>query len=634
MCGISGIAALTPVNMAAVQAMTDALEHRGPDGEGTWCSENGHVGFGHRRLAIIDVSDKGAQPMASNDGNLAITYNGEIYNYKELRAELQELGVQFRTHSDTEVILEAYRAWGTACLDRFNGMFALAIHDQQRQSLFLARDRFGEKPLLFAMSDGVFAFASEYKALLLLETVGSDVDDTLLMRFLVDPTDALDQRAQTAFLDIQEVRPAEALTVSLQDLSVTRRTYWTVAPEEAGTKAGTADEAAAQFRELLTDAVKLRLRSDVPVGSCLSGGLDSSAITCLAATLRGAGTPYHVFTGRFPGTDADEGAWADMVVERTGVLQHESFPDGEKLLACLADFIWYNDLPVDSASQFAQWSVFASAKENSVTVLLDGQGSDEILGGYEQYFAPYLKSLAPQSETRHTEEALIRARYAGALDMHDAAAKRRIPIGLKRFLGRIAGRGSSVLLGMQPDFAASLAFLERPEKEPQDLHAALRKDALNGFLTTLLRYGDRNSMAHSREVRLPFCDHRIIEFVTQQPAHILMGDAQTKRLLREAMRGILPEPLRTRWRKQGFQPPIAHWLKGPLGQSVRQTFHDPSFQSAPYWDAAWWRRAFERFESGEITLGATLWKGFVIHQWQHHFLDRIRAGRRYAPTMH
>lgn len=628
MCGIAGIAGIRAVNASAVQAMTDLMVHRGPDGEGQWLSDNGRVAFGHRRLAIIDISEKGAQPMHDVGGTMTITYNGEIYNFHELRDELKAEGATFSTDSDTEVLLKAYAQWGEACLDKLNGMFAFAIHDARRDVIFCARDRFGEKPFLYAVGEGFFAFASEYKALLSLKGVLPDIDDARLMTFLNDPTTGLDQDNETVFAGIQQLRAGEKLTVRLQALAMERHRYWQV-PAPCQTSAIEPAEAAAEFRSILDDSIKLRMRSDVPLGSCLSGGLDSGAITCIAGSMREGTEPYHVFTGRFPGSAADEGEWASEVVAATGVTQHETFPDGDKLLDDLDDFIWMNELPVDSASQYAQWSVFRLARENHVTVLLDGQGSDEILAGYEQYFANYILAKERAGGIDASEVAAIRARYPEALSMHDGRWKSALPLPLKRMATVLTGRGSDLRLGMKPE-AAALTKGGR-SGDSIGLLEALNRDAGHGFLATLLRYGDRNSMAHSREVRLPFCDHRIAEFVMTLPVEILMGNAETKHLLRLATKGVLPEQIRTRWRKQGFLPPISEWLKGRLGEFADDIFSRPEFRNGPHWDAAWWDGAMKRFLAGESHLAANIWKPMICQVWLDGFVKKVTSMPKIAP---
>ena len=627
MCGIAGIAGLSAVNRQAVKAMTDLMAHRGPDGEGLWQTVDGRLCFGHRRLAVIDLSRRAAQPLHSADEAYCITYNGELYNYLELAERLKKTGSVFRTASDTEVVIEAYRQWGEDCVAEFNGMFAFAVYDKHRNVMFCARDRFGEKPFLFVERPGMFAFASEYKALLALEGVDADVDHQALFRFLHNPAAGLDHHRDTVFGGICQLLPAEKLVLNLNDLSWKAERYWHGAPGNE-TVDVSPDDAAAHFRELLTDAVKIRLRSDVPVGSCLSGGLDSSSITCLSRSLMGDDHPYHVFTGRFTDSPADEGPWADRIVAATGSTQHETFPTPGALIADLEDFVWLNELPVDSASQYAQWCVFKLAAEYGVTVLLDGQGADEILGGYEQYFAPYIRERRQSGADTNAEEKLIRERYPMAFSMADQGWKTSLPLWARRAAAKTLNKGSDLRFGVRPEFARHGL---QPAAPAETLHQALDRDARGGFLTTLLRYGDRNSMAHSREVRLPFCDHRIAEFVFSLPERLIMGEAQTKYLLREAMRGVLPEQIRTRWNKQGFLPPQAQWFRGGLYDIAQDVFNSSDFAQSPMWDAVWWRRVLRRLNDGEDALAAQAWKPFISELWLRKFVDRARKQPRIAP---
>ncbi|MBI05168.1 MAG: asparagine synthase (glutamine-hydrolyzing) [Pelagibacteraceae bacterium] len=628
MCAIAGIATLSAVNQLAVKAMTDLMIHRGPDGEGHWLAPDGSLCFGHRRLSIIDLTDRASQPMQDASGRLTLTYNGEIYNYKELRAELSGAGANFRSESDSEVILEAYRKWGDACLDRFNGMFAFALYDAKHDRILCARDRLGEKPFLFAEDAGFFAFASDYKALLTLEGVGPDIDDNLLAQFLVTPSNALDQDRNTLFHDIQQLLPGEKLVLNTRDLSFNVSSYWR--PLSTSVLSGVpAKDAVPAFKSLLEDAVRIRLRSDVRVGSCLSGGLDSGSITCIARDLVGDTTDYDTFTGRFPGSDSDEGTWAEIVSTASGTRSHNVFPTGEKLVESLDTFLWLNELPVDSTSQFSQWSVFEAAKNAGVTVLLDGQGGDEILAGYEQYFVPYIESRRRKGEYDPAEEKAIRDRYPLAFSERDQVWKRRLPPIPKKILARFLGRGTSAILSL--DWKNASRVREDLAVQPDDLHAALRGDAFTGFLTTLLRYGDRNSMAHSREVRLPFCDHRIYEFVRTLPVELLMGDAETKHILRRSMRGILPEPIITRWGKQGFLPPIARWLEGDLGDLADALFKSSDFSKNGFWDTSWCRQSWNRFRAGETSLAPTIWKVIITQKWRDLFLTRVSEIDRFSP---
>ncbi len=635
MCGIAGLIESLPASAHLLGRMLTQIAHRGPDGEGIWSTqlENGRaLALGHRRLAILDLTEAANQPMLDRSGRFVLTYNGEIYNYLEVAAELRTLGVSFQSHSDTEVLLEAYRHWGVSCLDRLNGMFAFALYDSVRGLLFCARDRYGEKPFLFGGDDSFFAFASEYKALLQHPGLSLDIDETRLLRAAYNPSTGLDAERDTVFRSVQQLLPGEAMEVDVHTLKRRIWRYWQITPPEKYHQRPGA-EVFADFRELLTDSVRLRLRSDVPVGSCLSGGLDSSAIVCIVRRLLGDDAPYNTFTGRFPGTHADEWHYAQQVVDAAGVASHVVEPTADGFVDDLADFMWFNELPVGGSSQYAQWSVFRLATQHGVTVLLDGQGADEILGGYEQYFAKYVAALRATGDAGRLARELpqIRARYPLALAPPARALRDRLPFRFRHWLANERGMGTSLLYGLQPDVAQQLhgesALPELPRFNP--LANALVQDSFGRFLTTLLRYGDRNSMAHSREVRLPFCDHRIAEFVMRLPPHLLMGEVQTKRLLRESMRGILPEGIRTRWNKQGFRPPQELWFKSPrfLGMA-RDVLASSRFRDSAYWLPDWWTDALRRLDAGERALSSTLWGPLIIELWRTHFVEPLVRSRQ------
>lgn len=631
MCGIFGSLSNQGMQPDTFVSCLTTMAHRGPDGSGTWFGNGGRVQLGHRRLAILDLTERGAQPMTDISGRYVITFNGEIYNYLEVRAELARLGAGFRSDSDTEVILEAYKRWGEDCIAHFNGMFAFALYDMTRGVLFCARDRYGEKPFLYSFGKDLFAFASEYKALLRHAGIPLDIDEWRLLRAAHNPSTGLDADRQTVFNAVQQLLPGEAMEVNAHTLKYRIWRYWQIQPGVLREQVDERD-VFAEFRELLIDSVKLRLRSDVPVGSCLSGGLDSSAIVCIVRQLLGEDAPYNTFTGRFPGTSADEWHYAQQAIDSTRVWSHVVEPTVDSFMEDLPEFLWYNELPVGSSSQYAQWCVFRLAKEQGVTVLLDGQGADEVLGGYEQYFAYYAQALRERGEhDRLTRELpMIRERYPLALAPAARALRDRLPFRLRHWLSNRFGLGTNLLYGLRPEVAARL-FHEKafPRLEGfNPLANALVQDSFGRFLTTLLRYGDRNSMAHSREVRLPFCDHRIAEFVFRLPPQLLMGEIQTKRLLRESMGGILPEGIRVRWNKQGFRPPQDQWFKSTaLLSRVRDTFESRAFRESPYWNARWWRQALARVEAGERSLGWTLWHPFMVEQWRATVLGRLREQR-------
>lgn len=632
MCGIAGLLSQSAPNGDVVSTMLQYMAHRGPDGTGCVefrISDATSLTLGHRRLAILDLSEAGAQPMADSTGHFVITFNGEIYNYLEIKAELQRSGATFRSHSDTEVILEAYKLWGVKCVTRFNGMYAFALFDRPSGKLFCARDRYGEKPFLFSFGRNFFAFASEYKALLQHPSIPLDYDEWRLLRAAQNVSTGLDSDRQTVFNAVQQLLPGEAMEVDVHSLRSRLWRYWQPTPSPLR-EVASEDEVFREFRDLLVDSVRLRLRSDVPVGSCLSGGLDSSAIVCIVRSLLGDDAPYATFTGRFPGTEADEWTYADMVIQGNRTLSHVTEPTVDRFMADLPDFIWSNELPVGSSSQFAQWCVFKLAREHGVTVLLDGQGSDEILGGYEQYFTRYVEALQECGETQRLakELPLIRERYPLALPPPMRGLRDKLPFRLRHWLSNQFGVGTSLSFGLRTQVAESI-LQENTQPRTAGLNplaSALEQDSFGRFLTTLLRYGDRNSMAHSREVRLPFCDHRIAEFVFRLPPHMLMGEVQTKRLLRESMRGILPEGIRTRWNKQGFRPPQDLWFESPGFRSlVRDTLGSQAFRESVYWIPTWWDNAMDRVERGQLGLGWTIWHLFIIEQWRKLFCARLRT---------
>ncbi len=626
MCGIAGIIGNRAVNENAVRAMTDIQAHRGPDDSGLWRAPDGRTVLGHRRLSIIDVSEGGHQPMEW-DG-CVITYNGEIYNYLEIRERLKQEGVVFRSDSDTEVLLAAYQKWGENCLAELNGMFAFAIFDSKRRVLFCARDRFGEKPFLFHAATDRFAFASEFKALFTLEGVATSHDSLRLLSFLQHPTRGLDDGTNTVLDDIQQLPPAHSLTLDLDQLTYQIRRYWDVRPNPDFARLSQ-KEAEEHFRDLLTSSISLRMRSDVSLGSCLSGGLDSSSIVCIARNLLGDDTPYDTFTGRFLGTEADESPWAKVVAEWTHSQCHTVDPDGDVFIDEIGPFMWHNELPVASTSQYAQWCVFRLAKEQGTTVLLDGQGGDELLGGYEQYFNAYLQSRkqGASSDELEAEQQDIRKRYPFALLSPAQKRSSSLPWSLRALAARLTGKGSDFSYGLNPDTARKiLGTFHSTVSDPSGFHpltAALYEEALHTNLPVLLRYGDRNSMGHSREVRLPFCDHRIAEFTLSLDAETLMGNIETKRLLRGALSGILPEDIRTRWSKQGFLPPQAVWLEGRLGGITREIIESRDFAQSGIWHAPWWQNLWKRFEAGEKHLAGMLWRPFIDQMWRAHFLAPV-----------
>ncbi len=624
MCGILGLVTKDAIDRDRMQACLDLLAHRGPDGDNSWQDAALGTWLGHRRLSIIDLSDGGRQPMMSPDGRFVLVFNGEIYNYVELRNELIAGGVAFQSESDSEVIIEGYRAWGEDVLSRLNGMFGLALLDRGLGKLFCARDRYGEKPFLYTRRDRFFAFGSEYKALLAIPGVPHDHDELRIVTETCQPGSSADRHRQTVFTAIEQLLPGEAMMLDIESMATRTWRWFDVdlnrpCPYKDGREAMTA------FRDLFVDSVRIRMRSDVEVGSCLSGGLDSSAIVGAARHLLGKDAVYHTFTGRFPGTSADEWHFAEMVVDRSQVASHIVEPTVDRFMADLPAFMWHNELPVGSSSQFAQWCVFHLAKQHNVTVLLDGQGADELMGGYEQYFAFYIRALKATGQTDRLARELpeIEKRYPAALADRAMRMKSAMPQRLRRSLAHMLNRGSDVRFGLKQGFSdAVMENTARGDHGSGDpLRDALYEDSFERFLTTLLRYGDRNSMAHSREVRLPFCDHRLSELVLSLPPQLIMGDVQTKRPIRQGLSEFLPEAIATRWNKQGFRPPQDLWFTSPAFLTlIGDTMGSASFRQSGVWDTRWWDSVLTRIRGGEIALGWGIWQPFIHEMWKQHFL--------------
>lgn len=626
MCGINGIIAHHTINVAAANKMNQALAHRGPDGQRTWTSANHHIVLGHARLAILDLNQQSDQPMLSANHQQILTYNGEIYNFLELKQELIRLRCNFETQGDTEVILQAYAAWGIDCVKHFNGMFAFCLIDLEKNIAFFARDRYGEKPLLFFHNKDFFSFSSEYKALFTLKEIPIHYDASRLLSFLNFSSHKLDTERDTIFNGVQQLLSAERMVLDLKTMEKKIDRYWDIT--DFSSHVISEKEAIEKFKALLFDSVRLRLRSDVKVGSCLSGGLDSTSIVAIVRELQGPDFPYHTFTGRFPGTSADEWPFAQHTVESKRVISHITEPTGEEFVRLLPRLMLDNELPFSSASQFAQWKVFQAAKQEGVTVLLDGQGADEILGGYEQYFQYYLQDIYLTSSRSEYRQELknIKARYPKALLKTHQQLTQLLSKKFQYFLAQHLNRGSNFMFGLTEDAINAVRDTPFNKKNiSSHLKSALYRDSFHHNLSTLLRYGDRNSMAHSREVRLPFCDYRIAEFVLTLPPSLLMGQTQTKRLLRESMSGLIPKVIQQRWNKQGFLPPQNNWMQHELGKYIEQILHQPEFTQRGFWNCAWWNKAWKRFQQGDHTLSNVLWKMMIGESWLQHFVKPMQT---------
>jgi asparagine synthase (glutamine-hydrolysing) len=643
MCGIAGIFSPDAAALGAIASMTAAVRHRGPDDEGyvfidsasgrAWPRrgadsvpafahqdvvgrppDGADLALGHRRLAILDLGPGGHGPMASRDERLWVSYNGEIYNYLELRAELEKRGHRFSTGCDTEVLLAAWLEWEEAALDRCNGMFAFALFDARRRRLYCARDRFGVKPLHYSWDGEQLAFASEIKAVVTHPRVPRRPDERRLLGFLA--RGALDEDGHTFFEGVRSLPASHLLTLELATRRLQVRPWYRLPPGGGGGDPGA-------IGALLEDAVRLRLRSDVDVGTCLSGGLDSSSIVALTARLRGrSDRGRRSFSIVYAEPGLDEGRFVDEVVRATGVDSARTTATAADLLRDLPALVRAQDEPIPSPGPYSHWRVMALASEAGVKVLLDGQGADETLAGYHYQFGPYLAEISRRrglAAALRAAAALRRVTGVSPGLLAGLLAYHRLPMP-KSWRNRIVGRFATH--GYVPRSALSRAYLDEHGPLPGGRHQPratlseeLRAELTSTSLPALLRYEDRNSMAFGIEARTPFLDFRLVEAALALPAEALIRDGWTKAPLREAMRGVLPEAVRMRRDKLGFPTPERRWLV-ELAGPVREWLGPGSLLATrlrPGLLDRWRNRSDE-----ELGRQRGLWRLVAAEHWLRH----------------
>lgn len=616
MCGLAGIVNLNKklVERKKIEQMIEIAKHRGPDDKGFLINQN--VGLGHCRLSIIDLSEAGHQPMSNEDGTIWIVYNGEIYNYLELREELKKNGHQFKSNTDTEVVLYAYEEWGERCLNKFNGMWAFAIWDSKNQRLFCARDRFGIKPFYYYYDkNNSFVFSSEIKQLLTLQNIHPTPNDNVIYNYLTFGFENYSE--ETSFQNIKQLLGGHSLTIDLVSESPTpiiKKWYLFFEQNLAYSKSRRQDaDYYRYFYDLLEDSIKIRLRSDVPVGSCLSGGLDSSSIVCIAnKVLRSYGS-YHqeAFTSSFVQRDLDEREYAEEIIRKTGCIKNFVFPNHETLSRDLEDLIWHQEEPFGSLSIFSQWCVMRAAKEKNIKVLLDGQGGDELFLGYERYYVYFLESLLKQLRFKNFLREFILISKNSKLSIGQLIKYFiyfSLPIVRSR---RSMQRSASVLnkdfLRVQREIGLRNFFTFKNLPELQ------KKEILCLQLPHLLRYEDRNSMAFSVEARLPFLDYRIVEFVYRLSSDYKIKNGWTKYILRQSMAGILPDKIMWRKRKIGFEVPQDYWLKA-IKPRIKERFSG-NIRSGQYIR----RKEFLRQLEDNTISPKLLWKIYNLELWMNKF---------------
>ncbi len=567
-CGFAGVlrldgAAVSPV---LLQEMGDRIAHRGPDDSGVYC--DGPFGLAFRRLAILDLSAMGHQPMATSDGQHVIVFNGEIFNFVELREELRQLGHTFRSTGDTEVLLAGYRQWGRALLPKLNGMFAFLIHDRARQLIFGARDRFGVKPLFRRQTATEIAFASEIKAFSAIRPLSVN-HDRLLDLAAAGRMDQLPWSTRTFFDGVDDVAPGTAFEIDMGGRTNTW-SWWNLS--DALSPPLAADAAPDAFAELFEDAVALRMRSDVPVGVMLSGGLDSTSIACAMARLAGPAdrrpSPLHAFM--FEDREHDETAYTRETLSYMQATAHRLHGRDGHVLADLEHLLHIHDEPVHSATALAGYWLYALAAQQNVRVVLGGQGADEILAGYSFYSRAYWSDLLRQGNLTLLQSELSAARVAGQADAQLATVVRRVTSNALRGSPAVRFLISHGKRQVVPGWARPTDAVVRRRAQitsAQDflsLDATLRDGLESSPLRLYLRVEDRNAMAHSVEARLPFLDYRIVSRAFSTPNEQKISGFQTKMLLRNAMRGRIPDSVHQRRDKMGFPASAAHWFRGEL----------------------------------------------------------------------
>lgn len=661
MCGIAGILNLSgtfPV-LKSLRNMTDALRHRGPDDEGYLIADiktgkvdifggkdtpddvfagplpyapqlrldsaresmHPRLALGHRRLSIIDLSPSGHQPMCNSKGTLWIVYNGEIYNYIELRDELESAGYGFHSHADTEVLLTAYEHWGAGALNRFIGMFAFAILDLPNKKLFLARDFFGIKPLYYALLPEGFAFASEIKALLELPGVSRGVNPQRVYDYV--RLSLTDHGGETLFSQVSQVPAAHSLEVSLDKPNAPNpERYWQI---PAGPNSPVSfNEASDLVRDHFLDNVTLHLRSDVPVGSALSGGVDSSSIVMAMRKLQGPGADLHTFSYIADDSSLSEERWVDLIGASSGATVHKVRLDSMELTDRLERLVYVQDEPFSSTSILAQNSVFMLAREKGIKVMLDGQGADELFGGYPSHLEARLASLLRNARFSDALRLLRGTPKLVGVRWWNLAARAFVPLlpgSAQNITRRMAGR-QPVPSWLNRNWFVEREVLFHPVQSNtggnifrQQLHQTMSKS----MLPMLLRYEDRNSMAFSIESRVPFLTPDLVHAAFSLPGDYLISkDGVSKAVFRSAMRGMVPDSILDRKDKIAFSTPEPQWLMA-LRPWVEKTIQAGAAQQVECLNYRAIQKDWPLLLHGDKAFYGRLWRWINLILWAQRF---------------
>ncbi|MBS7007119.1 asparagine synthase (glutamine-hydrolyzing) [Anaerostipes sp.] len=601
MCGICGYLAKDEAlqEELLLHKMGKAILHRGPNDVGYF--EEKPIGLCHRRLSILDLSSKGHQPMEYNT-RYVLVFNGEIYNYLELRQELKEKGYSFDTNTDTEVILASYDCWGTKCLERFNGMWSFSLWDKQRKQLFCARDRFGVKPFYYNINKERFLFASEIKALLCDSNIERIANAPIVFDYL---TQGLVEHTNETFFEGIYKLPAGYFMIVDSELNIHKECYYDITfSDETDGKLNVRDQN--QCREILEDSVRLRLRADVPVGSCLSGGLDSSSIVCCMDELlkkEPRKTEQHTFSFCTEDKRIDERKYMEEVSKATDTIPHQVFADEEDLKCELEDLIYFQDEPFSSTGMYASYCVYREASKNGITVLLDGQGADEILCGYRKARIYYIKKLIKEKRI-----------FSALAELLGAFSQIKGTMFLKNDLYKIKKILSKREVKINSDYLNKNFVKVEKGYDYSRQNDFQHNDVFVSSLPALLRYADRNSMAFSIESRLPFLDYRFVEFCASLPIGKKIHHGWSKYIMRNSLQ--MPDLIKKRKDKIGFATPEDSWLKNERDY-FRSIFKEEKIWSEAFIDT---NQLLKNWDSIlDNNNGAGLFRYICLELWMRKF---------------
>ena len=604
MCGIAGFTGRDP---QLLEAMLASIEHRGPDSWGAEVGEEFTVGM--RRLSIVDI-EGGEQPIRSERTGACIVFNGELYNNAELRGELVRAGHRFMSdHSDTETVLRAYEEWGASCVTHLIGMFAFAIVDPRSSEMYLARDRLGIKPLYYHATPGRLCFASELKALFQDPRIPRAPDMGVLYQFLLHRVH--DAGEETFFQGVKRLLPGHFMTVAADGRTVVKK-YWApeVNPDFSSSRSDA--EYAGAFGELFERVIRRHMIADVPVGVSLSGGLDSSGVASVMASLMGSGADthtqgsLHTFSALYPGQSIDESKYVHSVERHVHSVPHYAYPTVDEFWDEIAEWVWYQEEPTISSAPYAYYSVYRIAK-GQVKVILSGNGGDELLAGYVPYFRTYLSSATDQRHFLAAIREVVLGRDLYAKFARELLERHR-PGGPRQF--------------SMPDFltAAPADLAEFDYHPSRNLNVRLADDVLRYSTPNLLRYEDKNSMAFSIESRVPFLDHELVEFIFQLPIDQKIKMGWNRYVYRQAMKGKMPEANRTRRSKIGFTNPETAWThaRAPL---IKDVFSSATLSSRGIFDSGRLLQEFDAWLGGKPGDGLAFWRVLVTELWLRRYVD-------------